>query len=313
MNKKIIVAAILLAALVLISGCGKKGGTLDLTSPFVGGTTGLIGDFVDLRADVFDGGRDPFDVTFKLENKGESFTPKDKVTIKLTGVNPAEFATVEEKLIIHPEDDLMEVKKDNQGNFVPSSPTFAIFKDMNHYSPIAGTSIDYTLRAEYCYLYSTKAVSKLCVRSNILAPEAGGICEVAGDKEVFNSGGPIQLQNFKEQARAKDKISFSFDVKNVGAGKVYERNTNCDKMQRKSTDRIYVKVSANMPGLTCSGLDASGTTAEGFVTLFDGVRLITCTQTIASPNDFEQVVAVEVNYDYEEYKQTSIKVKHSGD
>lgn len=311
MNKKTIIIAILVTALIFATGCEKKG-KVDLTSPFVGGTAGVKAEFVDLRTEVFDGGRDPFDVTLKLENKGESPLPKNKITIKLTGINPAEFSKVEENLKINPEEDLIEVKKDANGNILPGPPVYAVFKDLNHITPVVGTT-EYTLRAEYCYLYSTRAVSKICVRENLLTPEEGGLCEIVGDKQTFNSGGPLQVQNFKEQTRARDKISFSFEIKNAGTGKLYERNSNCNKIERQKQDRVFVKINTNIPGLSCSGLETTTDTriAEGFVTLFDGTRLISCTQTISSPSDYEQVVAIELNYDYEEFVQTKIKVKHS--
>ena len=307
----------LIAILVLLTACaggGKKGQTVDLSaSPFIGGTTGIGADFADFRKEVFDGGRDPFDVVVKLENKGEHTVPATMVHVKISGVNPAEFGKLEEDLIKSPPDELIETRLDAQGNVLPTTPVFVEFTDLNHFSPIAGAQVTYPLRADVCYTYQTEAVSKVCVRENILAPEPEGLCEINADKPVFNSGAPVQVGIVKESARAKDKIGFSFEIANAGAGQIFERGSRCDKSSRAKENRAYVIVDTGMPGLQCTGLSTTGTKAEGFTTLFDGKKIVTCTQTVSSRTDFEQQIDIEVVYDYEEYKQTEIVVKSSGE
>ena len=309
--KKISFFAII-TLLIFVLGC-QGGEQIEIVSPFIGGTTGVVSDFVDFRTEVFDGGRDPFDIILKLENKGEVPVLKENVRVKISGINPAEFGKLEEQLTASPEDDLPETMKDAQGNILPGAPVFVEFKELNHISPITGTQIDLPLRAEVCYLYGTKAVSKICVRENILNPAPEGICEITGAKPAFNSGGPIQFSNFKESARARNKIGFSFEVKNVGGGDVFAKRTLCDKTQRKNKDSVYVKVDTNLPGLSCTGLETSGKTAEGYITLFDGSKIVTCTQTVDTRTDFEQLITIDAEYDYEEYQQTAITVKSSGE
>ena len=132
--RKTVFAAMLL--IVMIAGCTggpKKGQTVDLSAtPFIGGTAGLSADFVDFRADVFDGGRDPFDVVVKLDNKGEYTVPASRVRVKLSGVNPAEFGKLEEDLIKSAPDDLIGTNTDAQGNILPSTPVFIEFTGLNH-------------------------------------------------------------------------------------------------------------------------------------------------------------------------------------
>ena len=304
----------LMILLVLLAACAqKKTEKIELTTPFAGGTTGIVADFIDFRNEVFDGGRDPFEVVVKLENKGESNVLGNRVRVKLSGVNPAEFGKLEEDLRKSASEDVVGMRKDPQGNILPSAPVFVEFMGLNHFSPIAGSRADFPLRAEVCYLYSTKAVSKLCVRENILNPEAGGICEINEDKPVFNSGAPVQVGTVKETARAKDKIGFSFEITNAGSGAIFERGSVCDRSSRAQENRVYVIVNSGMPGLQCTSLTTSGTKAEGFSTIFEGKKIVTCTQTVTSRTDFEQLVDIEVIYDYEEYKQTTLTVKSSGE
>ena len=153
----------------------------------------------------------------------------------------------------------------------------------------------------------------MCFLSNILNPREGSICSINEDKQVFNSGGPVQIQTMKESARAKDKIGFSFEVKKIGTGQIYEKKTKCDKTLRKNENRVYMTVDSKIDGLSCTGLTTSGTKAEGFVTLFDNVKIITCTQPVTTKTDFEQVISINAMYDYEDFVQTEITVKNSGE
>ncbi len=310
--RRIIAIMFVLTMLTACAG-GKSGETVDLGSPFVGGTSGIVADFLDFRTEVFDGGGDPFDVVIKLENKGESAVAPSRVRVKISGINPAEFHKMEADLMKGTADELMPVRKDAQSNVLPGGQETVEFVGLNHYSPIAGSQVTLPLRADVCYTYSTQAVSKLCVRSNLLAPEEGGICEINEDKQVVNSGAPVQVGAVKESARGKDKISFSFEIRNAGSGQVFERGSVCDRSTRAKENKVYVIVDSGMPGLQCTGLDTTGTKSEGFTTLYDGKKIVTCTQTITSRTDYEQQISMQVIYDYEEFKQTQITVKSSGE
>lgn len=304
----------IVSVLVLLVGCAGGGGQkVDLTSPFVGGTQGIVIGFQDLRADVFDSGRDPFDVVVKLENKGESLIPMENIRVKLSGVNPSEFDKSQNDLSKSSPDDVLQMSKDPQGAILIPPPVFIEFQNLNYKKSIVGATAPFTLRAEVCYLYRTKAVSKLCVRENLLSPQAGGICEVNADKPLFVSGAPVQLMNFKQSAGARDKVRFQFDVVNRAQGLVYERNSACDSSDTRKENRVYVIIETSIPGLSCTGLESSERGAEGFVTLYSGSKTVTCTQTVAERSDFEQLVNIEAVYDYEELIQTQITVKSSGE
>ena len=190
---------------------------------------------------------------------------------------------------------------------------FVEFKQLNHAAPITGSQLQLPIRADVCYMYSTAATGELCIRRNILNPEAGGICEITGAKPVSNSGAPVQFANFQESARSKDKVGFSFEVKNIGTGDLFEMGTACDRNIRANFDKVYITVSTNLDGLSCTGLEITGKIAEGFISLFDKTKLVTCTQTVTTSTDFKQVVTLKATYDYEEFKQTQITIKSSGE
>lgn len=308
--KKTLFASITL--LIFLIGCAGQGEKIEITSPFIGGVSGLSADFIELRPHVFDGGRDPFDIIIKIQNNGETEVKKENIQVKISGINPAEFGKLEEDLKAKPADDLTSRMKDAQETAIPGAQVFLEFRNLNHITPITGGQIELPLRADICYLYKTKAISKLCIRENILNPAAGGICEITETKPLFNSGAPVQFADFKESARSIDKIGFSFEIRNAGTGDAYGKNTVCDKTERKNKDAVYIKVDTNLAGLSCTGLETKGKSAEGYVTMFGGTKIVTCTQTVATKTDFEQMVTLEAEYDYESFKQTSIQVKSSG-
>lgn len=311
--RQIMATMFILVMLTACTGGGKAGEKVDLGAPFVGGTAGISADFIDFRSNVFDGGRDPFDVIVKLENKGEATVAPGRVRVKISGINPAEFSKLEEDLTKGATEELMAVRKDPQGNALAGSQTTVEFIGLNHFAPIAGAQVSFPLRADVCYTYTTQAVSKLCVRENLLNPEAGGICEIGADKDALNSGAPVQVGTVKESARGKDKLSFTFEISNAGTGDVFERGSFCDRSTRAKESRVYVIVDTGIPGIQCTGLTTTGTKAEGFTTLFDKKKTVTCTQTITSSTDYEQQIKIEAVYDYEEFKQTQITVKSSGE
>jgi hypothetical protein len=307
----------LIAILVLaffVVGC--QAGTkkqVALEAPFIGGSQGLALDFQNLRKEIFDGGSDPFEVLVKLDNKGEELVKKENVRVKLSGINPAEFSKSELDLMLNAPDDVIEMRKDPQGGTLPGQQVVVEFSGLNHKGVISGASAQFPLRADVCYLYRTKTVSELCVRENLLTPRTGGICELNEDKSVFNSGAPVQVTNFREATRAKDKVGFSFEVKNVGTGSVFQRNSMCDRSERKNENRVYVIVETGLSGLQCTGLETAGRGAEGFVTLYDGSKIVSCAQSISSRSDYEQLINIETIYDYEQSIQSTIVVKNSGE
>lgn len=311
----------LLLLLAMITACTttqKPTTTVSLQSPFIGGSQGLTIAFQDLRKEVFDNGEDPFDISIKLENKGETLLTGRQVKVTLSGFNPKEFNRNEEDLKIQDiGEELIDMRKTPQGTILIPSPIFVDFQNFNYKNRITGDSAEFTIRADVCYWYQTKAVSKLCVRKDILKPKAGGICEINQDKPVYNSGAPLQVSNFRESAHSKGKISFTFDIRNIAGGYLFdpESGSPCDRNDRKQENKVYVKVNTGLSNTpTCSGLpDNVAAGVGGAVTLYDGTKTITCTQDVKTGTDFEQLVNIEVEYNYEQSVQSTFTVKSSGE
>ena len=133
-------------ALTFLSGCGSQKSDVD---PFVGGTNGLLINFVEGAPPqtVFDDGQSPFQVIVHLENDGEYTIPRDKVRVTLLGFNPVDFGLTGGDIVKHPDSDIEGVTKDLLNNQKrPGGQTDIVFPDFNYASKIQ-TSTSYPIIA----------------------------------------------------------------------------------------------------------------------------------------------------------------------
>jgi len=304
---------IFLFILLFSFGCTSQTQTTTATDPFIGGTTGLKLDFVEAAPpeEAYDKGTYPFDVAVLLENVGEYSVTKDNVLVKISGFDPTDFGKSQEFMQKHPDDDLQKTYKNSEGRVIEGMTTSVEFNGFTYNQNLTGNT-PFPIRASVCYSYGTTANAILCYREDILdiANDENAICEINDEKTVYNSGAPVQIENFKETARGTNKIGFNFDIKHKGSGDIFEKASVCDDSDRKFEDVVYVTVDTGLPGLSCSSLD-SGT--EGSMKLYGGHKTISCTQEVSNPTDFEKPVTITVEYDYEEDKTTEIIIKHSVD
>lgn len=308
---KKMVIALILTFMVIITGCGtqeSKGATLE--DPFIGGTDGIIISFEEDAppAEVYDGGDFPFGVVVKLKNEGEQDVMKGDVEVVISGIFASEFDKQEVDLKANPLDDLDGNKKDSEGDIVESVPIHVEFDDFNHVSELTGNT-PYTIRADVCYKYGTTANSMICVRKDNLDVD-DGVCEVREDKSVFSSGAPLQIIDFSETARAKDKVAFTFTISHKGNGQIFQQSTNCDTSTRSFEDSLWIEVETGIDGLDCLGLK-DGTASSGYIKLYGDEKKITCTQTVDTDSDYEKSVVIKLMYDYKDNKEKTLLVKHA--
>jgi len=308
MKQTVIISLICLSLLV---GCGSNdnGGT-DMEDPFLGGTEGLIISFEEDTppTEVFDGGEFPFGIVVKLQNDGEQPVMKDDILVTISGILASEFGKQESELILNPTEDLEGNKKDSDGKKIESNPVHVEFGDFNHLGELSGNT-PYTFRADVCYKYGTTANTLLCIRKDNLDRDEG-VCVVNEDKKVFSSGAPIQIIDFKESARAKDKVAFTFTIAHKGNGDIFEPESKCDGSFEKE-NKIWVEIETGIEGaLECSGLK-DGTEKSGYVTMYGSDKQITCSQLLTTNSDYQKSITIKLTYDYKENKETKVLVKHA--
>lgn len=314
---------LMMLILAFSAGCSKQTTdeqkTTGTASPFLTGTEGLAVSFQSGAppSEVYDEDFN-FDINVKLENMGEQTIGAGKAKLKITGINPADFGNP--KLDSAIGDELIAARKDPAGNILQGGITNINFEKLQA-EKVTG-EVSFNLRAEVCYPYQTRAISQICVLEDLLGTtrKAGETpsCEPNPTQVTSEaSAGPLTIEKFKQSVIGKDKISFTFDVKHRGAGRIYQKDSGCDAVI-SNKNKVTVKVdTGNLGTLSCSGLSNGN---DGEVTLFSQagtttaggeVRTIVCTQTITSPADYTRPVTITLDYDYESITQPiALKVKH---
>ena len=306
----------LVFALFLITGCNNGNKTTTIkTEPFIGGTTGLKINFVEDAPpdEVYDRGTFPFDVAVLLENVGEYDVNKNDVYVQISGIDPYDFSKTPAFMKKHPAEDLKKTYKNSEGRKIEGTRETVEFNGFNYARNLTGNT-QFMIKAEVCYSYETIANAMICIRKDIYGinkkENEEDVCKVSEIKNVYNSGAPVQVENFEEMPRGTSKIGFTFDVSHKGTGDIYKLHSRCNDTTRLKEDYVYVKVNTGMDGLNCSSL-SNGT--EGFIKLYNGKKTVTCTQEIKNPGDYEKLVKIYLSYDYNEDKTKTILVKHSVD
>src|SRR3989338_709994 len=305
---------VLLFVSLVMTACDGKGPKGSIENTWIGGTKGVIVSFEENapQAEVFDGGNYPFGVVTKLKNEGEYEVQKEDVKVTISGILAQEFGRVESDLVKGPDDLLPAKRKDSEGRAEDSDPVFVDFGDFTFESSIVAQNT-YTLRADVCYKYQTTANSLICVLKDNLKDNYA-VCAVNEPKAVFNSGAPVQISDFRESARGKNKIAFTFIVSHKGAGKIFKMDSGCNVTSRDFEDRVFVDVSTGIEGkLECTGLKESTMTngsVSGFLTLFSSQKAVSCSQEVSTNSDYQKPATIKATYDYSDNIVTEVLVKH---
>jgi hypothetical protein len=316
MKARTLLVIISLTLTLLIAGCGgsSDSGSPSSSTPFIGGKTGLLAEFIEGAPPdfTFDNAASPFSVVVKLENAGEDDVPVTDAFVKVVGINPDEFATTRAQLQKNIPNQLDGAKKTSEGDVIKGGQTTVEFTDLRYTPNIPGNA-ERTIRADVCYNYRTQAVTTVCVREELLDQQnRQSVCEVSGDKPVFNWGAPLHVTNVKENPLGADKIQLTFTVEHVGDVKddFFSVSTAaCDaSLTNPERNRVFVTVLSDIRGV--KGPQTTDK-SEGFVRLFNKApRLVTCSYDLSGVSgDFEDDVIIELHYKYLQSIQKSLLIK----
>ncbi|MCP3681171.1 MAG: hypothetical protein GY861_00635 [bacterium] len=291
---------------VLLSGCTPDDPIS--TDPFLGGSDGISMEFVDGSPppEIYDNGQFPFDVTLRLENKGEADVASGSYKIELSGISSRDFGGPSYTKV--PTETLIAAYKDQQGNRIDGAVRYVTFDTpaFSYKDAVVGDT-DFTLWADICYKYKTTATTQLCVKEDVLGVSEDNVCEIKGPKRVFNSGSPVQVSSFNQNPGGKDKLAFTFEVAHAGSGAIHG-GTLCD-MSLTNKNKVTVKVSSSAGQIKCAGLNGG---SSGEVTLYEGRRAISCTQTLSQGRDsYETPLTIDLSFNYKENENIPIRVKHA--
>jgi len=319
-----IVAVLIL--LVSIAGCGSNsqssGGAAPKT-PFLGGTEGLKIEFLKGSPpdEVTDTGTFDFQAVVSIKNNGEYNLKQDQVKLDIVGFLPEDFGVSQDQLSdIRPEDDPSPRQRDSEGNIIDAATTFVTFPDQDSFFNFEGSvtgNTEFTFKADACYKYQTKALSRICVLRDLSNVDTDDICDPSQSKTIYSSGSPVKVSAFRQNVAGKDKITFSFDITHSGTGKVFKEGDSTSQPAecpsdprdtRERENRVFVTVDSGLPNLKCVGLNGA---TSGFVTLVTNKRSVTCTQELdPGRNDFETNVEITVDFNYKDSVEKKVLVKH---
>lgn len=309
--KKSVVALIFL--LILISGCQVQKKENPSLGIFIGGNSGLEFSFAENQPPlkVLDNNQDHFSITLKLQNKGEFTIPSGKVIASLSGINAEAFSlsSLNTKLTIPLEG---QFKSGTQA--VQSSPEELEF-DKAVYKYNLNADFPTSLRANICYLYQTKAISKVCLKNNVVERNTEDKCIINSDKVTVEvSGAPVKIKEVKQRSSAANEIKLSFTITNEGKGEVYSPTAFSDKCLDLSSEKnrvlVEVRSASGQANIKCSQLQENN---KGIVKLSLKEKVINCDIPTKGLQDvaFEEPINIILNYFYKESIEKQITVLNS--
>lgn len=295
---------------VIIGGCKSNNGGGEQESPFIGGIQGLDINF-EPGAPISEFGQDDLiDVKVKLINFGEFEIPTNGAKVKLYGISPIEFDTLNLESYTILENSLFSAEK---GISDVGGEAIVNLGQIDYAGSISGGFVEKELLAKVCYPYQTKASVEACITSKTLE-EIGSdnICSTSGNKikKGYVSGGPVQVTSFKEELRGVNQVAFKIGLKNKGIGIVYNKDSECEnfesaygKLQNKN--KIYVELKPETIKCTFSG----GQNYGGYLTLQEGEeKILTCLLDVDQDSKYTQNIDIIVDYNYIDITSTNIKI-----
>jgi hypothetical protein len=291
---------------IFAAGCEREEGGEDTEGPYIGGAKGMYLNFEPGTPVSEFGEDDVVDLKIKLINKGESEIPANAAMIKLYGVSPNEFNTLDfDYDTVAP-----GFYPAEKGIFDEGGEAIVDVGQIDYAGVISGF-VERELFAKVCYPYKTMANVEACVTSK-KTEETGAenICSYSGEKieEGLVSSGPIQITTFTEELRGINQVSFKIGFQNKGQGKVYTKEESCsDELEKGFGNEGKIYVEFKPETLECSF--SGGLNYGGYLTLNGNQeKILVCTLTVEEDNKYTQGIDISAEYNYVESTSTSIKI-----
>ncbi len=309
--KKSYVYILLIILAVFVSGC--NGNTDDVPGKsFVGGDDGLEISFIDDEPPerVLDNNAEQFFITVSLKNKGEHTIESGKAIVTLSGISKDQFQI-----------DSLSKKNQNQMPGVVKERTSSLEGGLDDVTFTAKFKQDLnqdfipSITANICYAYGTRALSNICLRRDIVRREQEGECVVDEDKDIENSGAPIQIISLKERRAGSNEIKLIFEVQNKGTGKSFARTAfNNGVCGEDPTKEDFINVEVKPISKVSVRCDKFAGTASGVVRLnSEGKTTVSCDISTAGLQDnaFEEPLNINLDYIYKERISKQVTVENA--
>ncbi len=309
MRKLLIV--LMIVAVIIVAGC--TGGDKTTTGKsYVGGSNGLSVEYEkDNPPDkVFDANSEDFFINVKLKNLGEYDVEKNEIKVTLSGIDKTQFQISD--LTKVNTNSLLGMRK--EGSSVINGMEDIISYKANYKTDL-GQDFFPTITANICYRYQTKSLTNICLRRTVIKKETVGECLIDAAKSIENSGAPVQVKSVSERKAGKNLVAITFEIQNVGKGKVYKRGTfntgNCGEIvANEGFVNVEVKPTTNI-AFKCSNFNDK---SSGEVKLnSEGKAMITCeASTLAlQESSFEDPLNINLDFVYKEIISKQITVQNA--
>jgi len=317
--KKGLMLLVILGITLFLTGCTTQTTT---GKTFIGGTEGLRASFLPGSPPdkTTDGGSSGFGIVVKLENVGESTVAANDGYIEIWGLDAGTYGSTPDAFK-KPFDSEIRSARMNAGNILSGGIATVEFSDLK-YVPVIQGDIQQTVWANVCYKYKTEVAAQICVKNNVeQALNSKEICEVEGEKNPQNSGGPIQVTSIKESYAGAGKIGLTLTLSHEGSGDNFFKDDKLDCRDVESnTDAGKVKVTFNpvqVSGNNNIPVVCQGTDANGYVRLYKDATsgkatyTLYCTVNVAgSDNVVEVPISLELSYVYLQHITSPMTIRH---
>lgn len=325
--KKNILIILLAATLLFIAGCtsstanGNQDSNGIQISSFNGGDNALTFSFADGMppVSVRDNGYQPFSIRVLVNNEGEFDIPAGTAHVALSGFNMADFGVTNRARNLSA---LRGVKKQGK-NTIPGGKAAVIFSNLKYIPSVVSGSVPLSLFVNVCYPYETKSMAKVCIAGDttVAVDNKQVNCDLNGNKDFANSGGPVSIQNVQQYPYGKNSIQFQFDIvykPTSSYSGIYEKgsiDSQCNingSLPSSSAaifkkDKVSYKVDSGLPGLNCEGTGSSNNT----VTLSNDKYTVTCIQdTLGEGESYEKPILITLDYDYFDRISQKVSIEH---
>ncbi|MFH0869414.1 MAG: hypothetical protein V1839_04260 [archaeon] len=300
MDKKYFLVALLLIAVMFVSGCTSNAKQTASQVAAVGGSQGLALTFMPGQppAEVYE--NNGFQIAVNVENKGEfAIDSANPAKIFLTGIDPTSF-----ELDPQGEQDIDKLAAVNKvgSSTIPGGQKPVIWKAKRANVPVTST---FTAQALAIYRYQTNAIATVCLKENIYQQTSGGteLCKLSEVKAVQNLGAPVKVSSIEEMP-----TGFKIKISNVGGGAPFVKEdgsytATSDSNIDKYNELNKVKIKASIPHVTVE-------CPSDELMLVNGAAETFCQADLTAPQEYTDLLTVTLDYGYRQMTSTTFKVTH---
>jgi len=283
---------LLLALLLSVLAFGQAGCNRDDSDSEVG-TLGIVVEQISGAPPSQVSKGEEFRIMVSLENKGGYDIQKGEIRVFLEGLEPSLFTLDSSDL---KQENSRELRGSDLSVGVVGGRDQIVFTENARY---IGQNVNFQQPIDYviCYDYESHIQTNIC-----FALESGSVCSLENDKiEGATIGAaPVQITSITQQRRGQN-VEVRFKIENVGNGKVFSSEANCESPEVFLENSLFVSVDTEEP-FDCQLTDGEKQ-GEGRID-----SIVICQRNMQGSTDHESPVKFRLRYKYVETLKSTLGV-----